>query len=336
MSADRSRISILQLAWPILVENLLRVSLMGVDTVMLGHYSGKAVAAMSLVAQFGFFVQLLYLVVSSGASILITQNLGAGRRREAGLVGVGSLTLLVAFSLVVSAGVALIARPLLHLYELEPEVEDMAFFFSALPGDGRPRVGLEQGTEGEEAGHEVPRRSGVRRRGRRRAPGDRRLHPFAEPRPLDFLHAGHLERGAQGHEPLGARVAVAGPCGMWSCEVGLLRIKLLWLLRCSGRLSGREAGTPAAPLEEEVARRPLPRFGGWPQGQTFRGSAPGACLPRGGVTAAQLLEQLQGRHHQHVPPAHGPLHAVRELPVVAPTQPRRWCRGRRRKHLRHR
>ena len=36
----------------------------------------------------------------------------------------------------------------------------------------------------------------------------------------------------------------------------------------------------------------------------------------------QLLEQLQGRHHQHVPPAHGPLHAVRELPVVAPTQPR--------------
>jgi len=134
MSADRSRISILQLAWPMLVENLLRVSLMGVDTVMLGHYSGKAVAAMSLVAQFGFFVQLLYLVVSSGASILITQNLGAGRRREAGLVGVGSLTLLVAFSLVVSAGVALIARPLLHLYELEPEVEDMAAVFLQIYG----------------------------------------------------------------------------------------------------------------------------------------------------------------------------------------------------------
>ena len=34
----------------------------------------------------------------------------------------------------------------------------------------------------------------------------------------------------------------------------------------------------------------------------------------------QLLEQLQGRHQQHVPPAHGPLHAVRERPVVASTQ----------------
>lgn len=119
---DRSQIPLLQLAWPLLVENLLRSSLMSVDTVMLGRYSAKAVAAMSIVMQYAFFIQLLYMMVSIGASILIAQNLGAGRRREAGLIGVGSLTLILGLSLGVSALVVLAAAPLLSLYGLDPEV----------------------------------------------------------------------------------------------------------------------------------------------------------------------------------------------------------------------
>ena len=90
---DRTQIPLVKLAWPIFVENLLRTSLMSVDTFMLSRYSQKAVAAMSLVNQFAFFIQLLYMMAAIGASILISQNLGAGRRREAGLVGVGSLSL---------------------------------------------------------------------------------------------------------------------------------------------------------------------------------------------------------------------------------------------------
>ncbi len=120
---DRSRISLVTLAWPIFVENFLRTSLMSVDTFMLSRYSEKAVAAMSLVNQFAFFIQLLYMMAAIGASILISQNLGAGRRRDAGLVGVGSLGLILALSLAVSAAVALAARPVLGLYQLDPEVE---------------------------------------------------------------------------------------------------------------------------------------------------------------------------------------------------------------------
>ena len=103
VARDRAQIPVLQLAWPLFVENILRTSLMSVDTSMLSHYSPKAVAAMSLVNQFAFFIQLLYMTVSTGASILITQQLGAGRRREAGLIAVGSLTLMLGFSLAVSA-----------------------------------------------------------------------------------------------------------------------------------------------------------------------------------------------------------------------------------------
>jgi putative MATE family efflux protein len=132
--SDRTQIPLLQLAWPLFVENILRTSLMSVDTFMLSRYSAKAVAAMSLVNQFAYFIQLLYMTVSAGASILIAQNLGAGRRREAGLIGVGSLTLILAFSLVVSTAFAVGAGPLIGLYRLDPEVARYAYQFLALYG----------------------------------------------------------------------------------------------------------------------------------------------------------------------------------------------------------
>jgi len=134
LERDRAQIPLLHLAWPMFVENVLRASLMSVDTAMLGRYSENAVAAMSLVNQFAFFIQLLYMTVSTGASILITQQLGAGRRREAGLIGVGSLTLVVAFSLVVSSGFTLATGPLIGLYGLDPEVARYARQFLVLYG----------------------------------------------------------------------------------------------------------------------------------------------------------------------------------------------------------
>jgi len=119
---DHARIPLVQLAWPLLVENILRTSLMSVDTLMLSRYSSEAVAAMSLASQFAFFIQLLYMMVSIGSSVLITQNLGAGRKREAGLYGVGSLTLILAASLVISALVAVGGGHIIDLYRVDPQV----------------------------------------------------------------------------------------------------------------------------------------------------------------------------------------------------------------------
>jgi Na+-driven multidrug efflux pump len=132
---DRSSIPLLHLAWPLLVENLLRSSLMSVDTVMLGRFSAKAVAALSLVNQYAFFIQLLYTMVSIGASILITQSLGAGRRREAGEFGAGSVSLMLLLSALVSLAFALGAGPLLGLYQsLDPEVAAYGRQFLGLYG----------------------------------------------------------------------------------------------------------------------------------------------------------------------------------------------------------
>jgi putative MATE family efflux protein len=135
-SAQRSGADspLLQLAWPLLVENILRTSLMSVDTFMLSRYSPNAVAAMSLVSQFSFFVQLLYMTVSTGASILMTQHLGAGNRREAGRIAIASLTLVFAFSLVFSSAFAVGTGPLIRLYDLEPDVANYAREFLTIYG----------------------------------------------------------------------------------------------------------------------------------------------------------------------------------------------------------
>ncbi|MFI5369287.1 MAG: MATE family efflux transporter [Spirochaetia bacterium] len=134
---DKTRIPLLKLAWPILVENALRTSLMSVDTFMLSRFSQDAVAAMSLVNQFAFLMQLLYTMVSIGASILITQNLGAGKRREAGLVGISSLVLIMGFSLVLSAVVSLVTGPVIAIYRLDPHVALYARQFLTLYEDCR-------------------------------------------------------------------------------------------------------------------------------------------------------------------------------------------------------
>ncbi|MFO0585744.1 MAG: MATE family efflux transporter [Anaeromyxobacter sp.] len=131
---DHARIPLAQLAWPILVENVLRTSLMSVDTLMLARYSAEAVAAMSLVNQFAFLVQLLFMVVSVGASVHVAQNLGAGRRSTAELFAAASLALVVVFAAVISAAMALGAPALVRAYRLAPGVASGATSFLVIYG----------------------------------------------------------------------------------------------------------------------------------------------------------------------------------------------------------
>ena len=65
---DKSKIPLTAIALPMLVENIIRSSLLLVDQLMLNRYSEKAAAAMSSVNQFSYFIQLLYLLVAAGPS----------------------------------------------------------------------------------------------------------------------------------------------------------------------------------------------------------------------------------------------------------------------------
>jgi putative MATE family efflux protein len=133
---NKAAMPLAALALPMFVENIIRTSLLVVDQLMLNRFSEKAAAAMSAVNQFSFFIQLLYLMVAAGVSIIVSQELGAGRREEAGRTAMAGMVIMVAFAAAVSVLVVAVARPVLGLYSLEGEVLDMAVRFLVIYGAG--------------------------------------------------------------------------------------------------------------------------------------------------------------------------------------------------------
>jgi putative MATE family efflux protein len=141
-NSDRTSLGLFKLTWPILIENMLRVSLSSVDIFMLSFYNEKAVAAVGLVWQLAFFIHILYMMVAVGSSILIAQHLGARQVRQAGQIALGSLALGAAFAGVLSVVMCLGADPVLRCYRLDPQVHKFAWQFLFIFGCGSVFVAL--------------------------------------------------------------------------------------------------------------------------------------------------------------------------------------------------
>ena len=77
------RLTLWALFVPLFIEQLL-MNLMGtVNTLVLGHYSDEAVAAVGAANQVVSLVFTFYAVISGGTSIVISHRLGAGKKKEA-------------------------------------------------------------------------------------------------------------------------------------------------------------------------------------------------------------------------------------------------------------
>lgn len=111
---------------PLFIEQLL-MNLMGtVNTLVLGHYSDEAVAAVGAANQVVSLVFTFYAVISGGTSIVISHRLGAGKRKEASDAAFTSLCFSGALSLVCGCMLAAFARPVMALLNLQGSVLSMA------------------------------------------------------------------------------------------------------------------------------------------------------------------------------------------------------------------
>jgi len=122
----KKTLSIWTLTWPLFFETLLRMLFTNVDIYMLSFYSGKAVAAVGLVGQLSFFIMILYMIVSNGSAILISQNLGAGRPKEADRIALASIVLNVGFAIILSIIMFFMTDRILSLFALEDIVHGYA------------------------------------------------------------------------------------------------------------------------------------------------------------------------------------------------------------------
>lgn len=117
--------NILTITIPILAENLLRFLFSFADIFMLSGLSvngvrmgDDAVAAVGLDINFVFFITLIYLMISSGAGIIITQHNGAQNAKKATRTVTTSVFLSALTGIVISLTMFFLAKPILSLYRL--------------------------------------------------------------------------------------------------------------------------------------------------------------------------------------------------------------------------
>ena len=126
-NTNRGSLSMAALTFPIAMEQLFRILVSSIDTVMLSSYSNQAVAAVGMMSQYIFFLNLIFSVIGTGCSIVLAQYIGARKSRdELNRIAQASVIMVSGIALVLTALVISGTPVLLGRYTLEPEVRDFA------------------------------------------------------------------------------------------------------------------------------------------------------------------------------------------------------------------
>ncbi|MBO5033584.1 MAG: MATE family efflux transporter [Lachnospiraceae bacterium] len=107
---------------PFFLEMFLTNFMGTVNTFMLSFFSDDAVAAVGTASQFSGMIATFYTVIGTGASIVISHNLGASKREQASDAVLSALVFGALFSFVVSIVTAALAKPFMMLMHIESDV----------------------------------------------------------------------------------------------------------------------------------------------------------------------------------------------------------------------
>ncbi len=119
------RMNILTITLPIFAENILKFLFSFVDMFMLSNLSingirfgDDAVGAVGMVMSFVFFIFIFYMMVTSGASIVITQYNGAEKSEKAKQTVIASIVLSIIVGIILSVIMFFLAEPIISIYKL--------------------------------------------------------------------------------------------------------------------------------------------------------------------------------------------------------------------------
>lgn len=126
--------SLLILAWPIFVEQLLHILTGTVDTFMVSHISDNAVAALGTANQIVVFFIIIFSFVSIGASVVITHHLGGKDAVGADQIATTAIGVNTWLGLIASLLVWYFAEPMLSLMQLSEELKSYGLPFLHLMG----------------------------------------------------------------------------------------------------------------------------------------------------------------------------------------------------------
>ena len=128
------KLTLLAIAWPIFIEQTLRILIGTVDTFMVSHVSDGAVAALGIAHQFVVLALICFNFIGIGASVIISHHVGAGDRAGAEKIVITSIAVNTWIGLFTSVIAFVFAAPLLRLMQLPPDLMEYALPFLTMMG----------------------------------------------------------------------------------------------------------------------------------------------------------------------------------------------------------
>ncbi|PLS03223.1 MATE family efflux transporter [Neobacillus cucumis] len=126
--------SLFSISWPLFIELSLHMGIGIIATFMLGHYSDSAAAGVGVANQLLNIFILVFNVTSIGGTVLISQNIGAGRLKYARQLSRTVFGLNVWFGIIVSAIVFCFGEQLLQLFDINGKVFEYGLTFLRICG----------------------------------------------------------------------------------------------------------------------------------------------------------------------------------------------------------
>ncbi len=133
-AATAPKLTLLAIAWPIFIEQTLRILIGTVDTFMVSHVSDGAVAALGIAHQFVVLALICFNFIGIGASVIISHHVGANDRAGAEKIVITSIAVNTWIGLIASVIAFVFAAPLLRLMQLPPELMPYALPFLTMMG----------------------------------------------------------------------------------------------------------------------------------------------------------------------------------------------------------
>ncbi|MBO9596681.1 MAG: MATE family efflux transporter [Cohnella sp.] len=131
-----SKMSLWTLSWPIMIEMFLQFAIGTADTLMVSRISNDAVAVVGFANQFFNAVMVVFMLVTSGAGILIAQRLGAGQHRDARMLGTMAIMITSALGVIVSVSIFFSAGTLAQALNVPAEILPLADDYMTIVGAG--------------------------------------------------------------------------------------------------------------------------------------------------------------------------------------------------------
>jgi putative MATE family efflux protein len=130
------KMSLWMLSWPIMIEMFLQFAIGTADTLMVSRIGNDEVAVVGFANQFFNAVLIVFMLVSSGAGILIAQRLGAGKRQDARVLGTMAIVITGGLGVIVSLTIIFGATSFARMLNVPTEILPLAGQYMTIVGGG--------------------------------------------------------------------------------------------------------------------------------------------------------------------------------------------------------